>query len=268
MEKLPRNIYETTADKREIIEGEAERLRNADFPGYVSRELIGEITPEMRVLDIGSGENSNLATLTAEKGAQYVALDRRLDALQTLVSSPGWKGTAIQADATELPLRDRSVEISHARLVHAWLTDEQRIQAIQEMFRVLREGGTFVSIDFDWETMEGSPAIMRFAEVATTILGKVGFDSTYGSHALETVSEASPSHTSLTERRFHREAGMFYHEIFDKEGPLSFMANRIQSTELAGEVSQVFKLLREEEQIGQLQPFVPPDLVGVVGSKR
>ncbi len=267
MEKISGNIYETTADKKEVIEGEAERLRNADFPGFVSRELIGEITPEMRVLDIGSGENSNLAALTSEKGGQYVALDRRLDALQTLVSSPDWKGTAIQANATELPLRDRSVDISHSRLVHAWLNDEQRVAAVQEMFRVLREGGKFVAIDFDWETMEGSPAIMRFAEVATTILGRVGFDSTYGSHALQTVSEASPRLTSLTEQRFHREAGMFYNEIFDKEGPLFFMANRIQSPELAEEVTHVFKLLRVEEQAGQLQPFVPPDLVGVTGSK-
>lgn len=268
MEKIPGNIYEATADRKEIIVGEAERLRNTDFPGFVSRELIGEISPTMRVLDIGSGENSNLATLTAEKGAQYVALDRRVDALQTLVSSPDWKGSAIQANATELPLRDQSVDISHSRLVHAWLTADQRIVAIQEMFRVLREGGRFTAIDFDWETMHGSDAIMQFAEVATTILRKVGFDSTYGNHALQTISEAAPNHVPFTEHRFHREAGMFYHEIFDKEGPLSFMANRIQSLELVEEVSRVFKLLREEEQAGKLQPFVPPDLIGVVGSKR
>jgi ubiquinone/menaquinone biosynthesis C-methylase UbiE len=117
---------------------------------YLRRRLARAIAPlrgARVVIDIGGGTGGSRELW--DTGTRYVCLD--LDPVKLsgyLAKNPG--GLALQADATELPLADRSVDAVVCTLVTHHLTDAQLDRMLGEATRVLRSDGRLVLMDAVW----------------------------------------------------------------------------------------------------------------------
>lgn len=171
----PANIYEAD-DSR--FKQEAERLASFDLPTKISIEVIGEIQPDARILDIGAGPNTQLGSYVQSHGGHYVALDRNADFLEKQKAA-GVEGCL--GDIRSLPFPNASFDICHVRFVVSHLGKE-KLAAIREVLRTTKPSGNALFIEYDWATAHGSSAFDKVKEFM--INGGFLFDADYG-HELE-----------------------------------------------------------------------------------
>lgn len=258
------NIYEQTTSEGEEIAGEAERLKNYDSPNGVSVEVIGADIAGKTIVDIGAGDNTTLASYIREHGGQYLPVDVRTESMknQLEANSDIWP---IVGSIKDLPLRDASVNISHTRFVLPWLPSDQREGAIREISRVTNE--RILVLDYDWGVAHSNnKAADNYLGLASEILKRTGFDPNYGSGIraeLERVLQLP-----VAEQRFHRDAGPYYSEIFDKTKPLAFMARKVGAEDMATAIEEADAVLRSElaSQPNSIL-FSPPDIVVATANK-
>ncbi|MGB3098727.1 MAG: methyltransferase domain-containing protein [Solirubrobacterales bacterium] len=101
-----------------------------------------EIHPENRLLDVGTGTAGMLRTVAAlpNRPAHAVGVDRSRRMLDQAPRLPdGW--SLLQADATDLPLPDRSFDRASAAYLLHWLEPPERGRVLAELGRVLEPGG-------------------------------------------------------------------------------------------------------------------------------
>jgi SAM-dependent methyltransferase len=112
-------------------------------PGLFAR--IGPIPREVRVLDLGCG-NGYIARRLARAGARVVGVDASVELLDDARARERSEPLGIvyhQADAGTLPmLSDRNFDLAVANM--SLIDIEPAAQAIQEMGRVVAEGGRFI----------------------------------------------------------------------------------------------------------------------------
>jgi len=114
---------------------------HARFMSEMVRPVIGE-----RVLDIGCGVGACLTDVP--DGVEYVGIDLSEKYIETARARFGKRGTFIctdvaSADTTSLGVFDRA--FSHGVLHH--LSDETTATTIDLVRRVVRPGGTYVTLD-------------------------------------------------------------------------------------------------------------------------
>jgi SAM-dependent methyltransferase len=102
------------------------------------------------VLDIGSGQGDLLKLLAGQVFA--VGFDRSVEMLRAVSAN-----TLVMGDAASLPFRDGSVGAAAALYVLYHL--QNPIEAIREIFRVLRPGGLFAACA---PSRHDSPELRRF----------------------------------------------------------------------------------------------------------
>jgi arsenite methyltransferase len=108
-----------------------------------------------RVLDVGSGPGFMLAAIaeaTGASGAVYgIDISQPLiTAARTHCSHLSWVEFH-QADATQLPLSDRTFDAAISTQVLEYVRDVNA--ALAEIYRVLRPGGRLVIVDTDWDSI-------------------------------------------------------------------------------------------------------------------
>lgn len=111
-----------------------------------------QILANQDVLDLGCGT----ATLTimlkhAHPEAKVTGLDGDLEVLEIGRSKAGKAGVDLKLDhglAYDLPYPDQSFDRVVSSLVFHHLTTQDKQQAMKEVFRVLRPGGSFWIVDF------------------------------------------------------------------------------------------------------------------------
>lgn len=259
------NIYEQTTAEGEEIAGEADRLKNYDFPSEVSTEVIGADIAGKTIVDIGAGDNTTLATYIREHGGQYLPVDVRTESVKSQLEADSgiWP---VVGSIKDLPLRDASINISHTRFVMPWLPIDQREEAIREVSRVTNE--RMLVLDYDWGVAHSNnKAADNYLGLASEILKRIGFDPSYGSGVrveLEKILQLP-----VAEQRFHRDAGPYYSEIFDKTKPLAFMARKIGAEDMATAIEEADTTLRHElaKNLPNSILFSPPDIVVATISK-
>jgi len=134
-----------------------------------ARAVSHLVDPGLRVADVGTGTGI-LAVELAQLGLRVVAVDnaeRMLEATRAKVESLGLSGIELRAgDARALPLEDGEVDAALAHMVLHYLPSPP--DAVREMARVVRPGGTVVLADFvkhehEWMREELGVAWLGFA---------------------------------------------------------------------------------------------------------
>ncbi|HEU4429647.1 MAG TPA: metalloregulator ArsR/SmtB family transcription factor [Myxococcota bacterium] len=135
-----------------------------------ARALHRLVRPRLRVLDLGTGTGA-LAQELAAAGCDVIAVDhspRMLAAAREKLAAAGASSVELRTgDAAELPLADAEVDAAFAHMVLQYLPSPP--DAIAEMARVTKPGGTVVAVDFAkheraWMRDELGVVWMGFAE--------------------------------------------------------------------------------------------------------
>lgn len=123
--------------------------------------LIGSLTPEATVLDIGCGPGTITADLAAlVPGGRVTGIDRApeiLDQARATAAERGLDHTDFAVgDVQELAYPDGSFDVVHAHQVLQHVGDP--VRALREMRRVTRPGGLVAVRDADYAAMTWYPA--------------------------------------------------------------------------------------------------------------
>jgi ubiquinone/menaquinone biosynthesis C-methylase UbiE len=115
-----------------------------------ARAVTRMIAPEQRVADVGTGTGI-LATELARLGLRVIGIDnssRMLDAARSNLESEGLLGQVDlrRGEAHRLPVEDDAVDAAFAHMVLHYLPSPA--EALREMARIVRPGGTVVVVDF------------------------------------------------------------------------------------------------------------------------
>lgn len=159
-----RSVYERIADS-------FAPTRARPWPEVL--EFLDRLPARSRVLDVGCGNGRHLKALVA-RGHRGIGVDfsRKLLAIGR-AEVPSMDVRWIEADATRLPLRGRSVDAAMCiAVLHHMPTRDDRIATLSEIARVLRDGGrVLVSVwDQDHPRFLGIPLDARGdAEIPWTL---------------------------------------------------------------------------------------------------
>ncbi len=108
-----------------------------------------------RVLDVGAGTGRGSALLKQRyPKAEVIAMDLALPMLRAAKSHSSWRRpfARVCAEATALPLADRSVDVLHSNLCFQWIDDLPAL--FGECTRVLKPGGLMVFSSFGPDTLK------------------------------------------------------------------------------------------------------------------
>lgn len=112
--------------------------------------LVGELTPETKVLDIGAGYGGSARRIAARHGCDVTCLN--ISETQNDTNRYKNRRAGLQAQVSvvhgvfeDIPQADASVDVVWSQ--DAILHSDQRDQVLAEVFRVLKPGGEFVFTD-------------------------------------------------------------------------------------------------------------------------
>ena len=101
------------------------------------------------VLDVGCGAGFHLPLLAA-RGARVVGVEPHLPLVErarSRLASSGGTASVVAGDAEAIPLRDRSIDVAHARWAYFFGAGCE--PGLAELARVLRPGGVACLVDND-----------------------------------------------------------------------------------------------------------------------
>lgn len=135
----------------------------------LSRRLLGPLSRDTRVLDIGCGSGASLRWISAQVNESF-GVDISREGLAIAHQTSPLSQLAV-ASAAQIPFPDRSMTVVVSTDVLQHLTTENRQEAFREMFRVLGPGGRAlvrtnakslrrgVEEREDWQLLE--PSVLR-----------------------------------------------------------------------------------------------------------
>ncbi len=130
----------------------------------------------LRVVDVGAGTGRGTALLKQRyPKAEVIAIDLALPMLRAAKQHSSWRKpfARVCAEATALPLADRSVDVLHSNLCFQWIDDLPTL--FGECMRVLQPGGLLVFSSFGpdtlkelraaWAEADQQPHVSRFLDM-------------------------------------------------------------------------------------------------------
>ena len=143
-----------------------EQLAGQPYAEEFARFLVGELTGDQLVIDIGCGNGDDVATLSKQTGMTVIGVDASRDTICLARGRHPRLDFAIATVAT-LPLDDASVSAVYC--VNT-MTYVDQAAAMKEIMRVLRPGG-FLFVHFDQSITDDASGTIDFKQVfATDIL--------------------------------------------------------------------------------------------------
>ena len=141
-----RRLFDTIADRYDLITVFLSFGRDAGW----KRRLVemANVTPGLHALDLACG-TGDITYAVAGRGARVVGLDVTERMIRLAQAKPGTPGRIefLVGDMMALPFADRSFELATAGY---GIRNVPAIEpALEEISRVLRPGGLFLSLDFN-----------------------------------------------------------------------------------------------------------------------
>ncbi len=170
-----------TTDVRRRFDRAAAQFDGVDFVHAVARDsLLARLDPipiDARIIvDLGCATGSACRPLTKRfRRARIIAIDLSLRMLeQANKKRPRFaKTSAIQADATTVPLADHSVDLIYSNMLLPWI--DQPASLFREVARILRKDGLFLFATLGpdsllelrnaWQGLDPSPHVNRFLDM-------------------------------------------------------------------------------------------------------
>jgi len=109
------------------------------------RAVLGPVEPTARILDAGGG--TGLIARVFDRGRDYCCMDVDLARLRVAV---GRGATAIQGDASRMPVATSAIDVIVMRAVSHHLDDAGFEMMIAEARRVLKPNGRLLFLDAAW----------------------------------------------------------------------------------------------------------------------
>jgi|GEM_PF-2671883 len=253
------NIYES---KDSEFKQETERLSTFDLPIRISVEAIGDISPDIHVLDIGAGPNTSLFSYVHSQGGEYTALDKNPEFLERQKIA-GAK--TVLGDIRALPFEAEGFETCHARFVIAHLGHEKEL-AISEVFRVTKPGGRAIFIDYDWSTANGSEAFESVKDFM--IHGGFLFDADFGGELEDLVTKVTGADAVVSRKDYPPTKMTDYSQVLKlREAGITDL--RLQGREEAVTAwTSALGALQKESENTELRDFFFPGMTVVSVSKN
>ncbi len=111
---------------------------------------LPKICKNKEVLELGTGNGKTLISIIKQKPSKVIAMDFSSKSIE--ISSNLFKKEKnikfLKADATYLPFKENSFEVIFARYILNNLIKKERLKAIKEIYRVLKEDGLLFFEDF------------------------------------------------------------------------------------------------------------------------
>ena len=248
--------------QKEIPQEEIERLKQMEYPNFVSETLLNKFDLEgKKILDIGAGPNARLAEFISRKKGMYVPLDIRADVLTEMkgkLESVGMPFYGVRGDVKALPFADRSFDLIHQRFVLMNIDPEARKLALEEALRVGKENLLF--LEYNWRTLKSSErpkTIERFRDLAFQIFTRFSTDPYMGEKFKELFDEVNPRlEYSLQSFKREEDVANTPELILNLRGFYQVAKNFLKDENLAEES----KKLIEELEKSPIK-FTPPEIV-------
>lgn len=166
------------------------RRSAADSAAFV----LGYLTPEMSLLDVGCGPGSITLDLASRVGqVEGVDASEQAVAVAEAARVDAGVGNVVfrRGDATALPYDDATFDVAYAHQVLQHLVDP--VAALREMRRVVRPGGIVAVRDADYHTMVHAPhepAIDEWLELYVAVARRHGGEPHAGRHLSRWVTAA------------------------------------------------------------------------------
>jgi ubiquinone/menaquinone biosynthesis C-methylase UbiE len=109
------------------------------------RRIVGPVEPGARILDAGGG--TGLISRVFDRGRDYCCMDIDLARLRVAV---GRGATAVQGDASRMPVATSSIDLVVMRAVSHHLDDASFGRMVAESERVLKPTGRLLFLDAAW----------------------------------------------------------------------------------------------------------------------
>ena len=194
---------------------EADRLAaKVDPAAWARRHVPAQLPATARILDVGCGPAVIAARIAADRPrATVIGVDRsdaRLTSAADLIDGqrPPANLRLLRADARALPFHPGTFDWVFCRFLLEYLTDP--LQAVSEMVRVTRSGGTVLLQDLDGQLLWHHPIdqdLQRPLERIIGSLGVTGFDPFMGRKLYHLAHRAGLVDLHVTIDPYHLVAG-------------------------------------------------------------
>lgn len=128
-----------------------------------------KIKKNSRVLELGVGNGKTLKSILMQKPKEITAIDFSQEAINQIISNKNFqKVNFLKSNIKKLPFKEKTFDIIVCYYVLNNLLKKERIQAVNEMFRILNQQGQILFQDFSVDDFRQREKLNKILEKNTT----------------------------------------------------------------------------------------------------
>jgi ubiquinone/menaquinone biosynthesis C-methylase UbiE len=233
-----------------IMEDRREAMRlelKVDSHAWAQKYLAHRVHPGAQVLSVGCGPGVILAAVTATHASTSgtgidISAERVRQAVERNRGNSRVKFVCGDAQAMEFP--SNSFDLVYCRMLLQYLKNKE--QAVAEMVRVCKPGGTVLLQDLDGQLLWHYPedaGVQKTAEKVVTALASTGFDPFVGRKLFWLAQKAGLTKLDTQVECYHLVAGKIEPQIL-KQWELKLEIARPQLAQIFGGESEARKQIQ------------------------
>jgi ubiquinone/menaquinone biosynthesis C-methylase UbiE len=233
-----------------IMEDPREALRlelKVDSDAWAQKYLAHCVRPGAQVLSVGCGPGVILSAVTAmDSSIRATGIDISADRVQQAVqrNRENTRVKFVCGDAHAMEFQSNSFDLVYSRMLLQYLREKE--QAVAEMTRVCKPGGTVLLQDLDGQLLWHYPedaGVQRTAEKVVTALAATGFDPFVGRKLFWLAQKAGLTNLDVQVECYHLIAGRIEPQIL-KQWELKLEIARPQLVHIFGGESEAKNQIR------------------------